>query len=103
MHSLPPDWRTAFVIPVFEGGNRKLATNYRPVSLTSVACKVFEHTLAKHILAFMDQNALLYPHQHGFRMGLSTVTQLMETIHDFAGAIDTGQQVDVIYVDLSIW
>uniref|UniRef100_A0A131YS31 Tick transposon n=1 Tax=Rhipicephalus appendiculatus TaxID=34631 RepID=A0A131YS31_RHIAP len=97
--SLPQDWRTAFVIPVFKGGNRKQATNYRPVSLTSVSCKVFEHIIAK--LRFVDQNTLLYPCQHGFRTGLSTVTQLIETIHDFAAAVDISQQVDVVCVDFA--
>lgn len=101
MHSLPQDWRTAFVIPVFKGGNRKQATNYRPVSLTSVTCKLFEHIIAKHILRFLDQNTLLYPYQHGFRTGLSTVTQLIETIHDFAAAVDIRQQVDVVCVDFA--
>ena len=35
--TLPPDWRNANITPVFK--NRKCAENYRPVTLTSVACK----------------------------------------------------------------
>jgi len=38
----PGDWKEANVIPIFKGGNRNTATNYRPVSLTSQICKVFE-------------------------------------------------------------
>ena len=36
------DWKEANVIPIFKSGNRNTATNYRPVSLTSQICKVFE-------------------------------------------------------------
>lgn len=44
---------------------------------------------------------MFYPHQHGFRCGLSTVTQLVETFHDFSFAVNNKQQVDVICVDFS--
>ena len=31
------------ITPTFKKGDRDLAKNYRPVSLTSVSCKVLEH------------------------------------------------------------
>lgn len=37
--------------------------------------------------------------QHGFRKNFSTVTQLLETVHDLASAIDRQRQVDIIYLD----
>lgn len=37
--------------------------------------------------------------QHGFRAGFSTTTQLVETVHDFASAINEGKQTDVIFMD----
>ncbi|BHF59570.1 hypothetical protein SprV_0100253000 [Sparganum proliferum] len=33
---LPTDWQSATVTPLFNGGNRASANNYRPVSLTSI-------------------------------------------------------------------
>ena len=39
---LPDDWKTATTIPIFKKGNKHDASNYRPVSLTSVPCKVLE-------------------------------------------------------------
>jgi len=38
---LPKDWKMANVTPIFKNGNKHAAGNYRPVSLTSVPCKVF--------------------------------------------------------------
>lgn len=75
--------------------------NYRPVSLTSVSCKLLEYNIAKHIIIFLEENQLLYPHQHGFRSNLSTVTQLIETIHDFSLAINDQRQIDVICIDFA--
>ena len=39
---LPTDWRVANVIPIFKKGDHSQPGNYRPISLTSVVCKVFE-------------------------------------------------------------
>lgn len=98
---LPTDWRCARVVPIFKAGDKLTIDNYRPISLTSVACKVMEHIIAKHILHHLDTNQLLYSKQHGFRSGLSTVTQLVETAHDMASILNDKQQLDVISIDFS--
>jgi hypothetical protein len=43
---IPEDWRTARMTPAFKKGSRLLPNNSRPVSLTSVLCKVMEKTCA---------------------------------------------------------
>ena len=40
---VPKDWSTAFVYPLFKKGDTSLASKYRPISLTSILCKVLEH------------------------------------------------------------
>ena len=40
---IPRVWKQAIVCPIFKKGSRKLPSNYRPVSLTSVCCKVMEY------------------------------------------------------------
>lgn len=100
-NSVPQDWRDANVVPIHKGGNKLSVTNYRLVSLTSVCCKVLEHMIAKHILNFLEKNDLLCQFQHGFRSGLSTVTQLIETVHDLCEAIDECKQVDVVCIDFA--
>lgn len=44
---------------------------------------------------------LLYFRQHRFRQGLSTVTQLLEIIYDFAAIIDSRLQADAMFIDFS--
>ena len=43
--TLPLDWKTALVMPLFKKGSRIDPSNYRPISLTSVCCKVLEHII----------------------------------------------------------
>ena len=52
---LPRDWSLANVAPIFKKGNRVLAENYRPVSLTCITCKLFEHIVCRHILDHVEQ------------------------------------------------
>ena len=40
--SVPDDWKVANVVPVYKGGSRNVATNYRLIGITSQLCKVFE-------------------------------------------------------------
>ena len=44
---LPADWTLANVAPIFKKGSKLQAVNYRPVSLTCITCKLFEHIVCK--------------------------------------------------------
>ncbi len=96
---LPNDWRVAHVSPIYKKGAKTNAGNYRPVSLTSVICKVMEGFVRDQVVAHMTANNLFTPHQHGFVAGRSTVTQLLETIEYWSEAIDDGTGVDIAYLD----
>ena len=39
---IPADWRCAIVIPIAKGGVASDPSNYRPISLTNVTCKLME-------------------------------------------------------------
>ena len=38
--TVPDDWRTAFITPIFKKGDPYKPCNYRPASLASIPCKV---------------------------------------------------------------
>lgn len=95
---LPDDWKMAHV-SIHKGGPKKEAVNYRPISLTSIACKVLEHILYKEIMRHITQQKLLIENQHGFRKELSCTTQLVEFYHDLSSSIDESGQIDCIFLD----
>ena len=51
---LPTDWTRANVAPVFKKGSKLQAVNYRPVSLTCITCKLFEHIICRHVLGHLE-------------------------------------------------
>ena len=98
---LPSSWTQAWITPVFKKGQRNLAENYRPVSLTCVSCKLFEHILCTHIRGHLDKHGVLTPFNHGFRAKHSCESQLLTTTHDFFTMLDKHSQVDVAVLDFS--
>ena len=96
---LPGDWKRATVIPIHKGGDRSLATNYRPVSLTSVVCKQMEHVRASYLRQVWDKNGWLYEGQHGFRPRYSCKSQVIAVCQDIADSLDNGDKIDAIIVN----
>ena len=43
---LPEDWRSADIVPLHKKGSKQLRENYRPISLTSMICKISEKLYA---------------------------------------------------------
>jgi hypothetical protein len=98
---LPSDWLNANISCIFKKGDKNCAENYRPVSLTSVSCKLLEHVLCHHIHKHLDKHKILSDRNHGFRSGFSCETQLIGTMNDLMKSNDAGIQSDVIILDFS--
>ena len=64
---VPADWKHAFITAIYKKGSRLEADNYRPVSLTSVSCKILKHIIYHNIIIHLDTHNILVNYQHGFR------------------------------------
>ena len=100
---LPKDWLHAHVSPIYKGGNkdRCLPESYRPVSLTSISCKILEHIIYSNIIKHLNKHNAITEVQHGFREKRSCESQLLITVNDFAKALNNGDQMDTILLDFS--
>ena len=76
-----------------------LAENYRPVSLTSVSCKLLEHIICKHMLNHLEKNKIFTNLNHGFRSGYPCETQLLVTLDELLHFNDKGLQTDIAILD----
>jgi hypothetical protein len=63
---VPEDWRRANVTPIFKKGKKTDPGNYRPVSLTSVCCRILESIIRDNLMEHRLRNDLLASSQHGF-------------------------------------
>ena len=97
---LPHSWKDALVTALHKKGDKRLPSNYRPVSLTSIICKMMERIIKDHLLQYFIRNKFITSRQHGFRPGHSCETQLIRVLDDWTSALELGHQVDVIYLDL---
>ena len=96
---VPCDWKIAEVVAIFKKGSRSDTGNYRPVSLTCIACKVLESLIRDEIVKYFTENKLYSNCQHGFRKRRSCTTQLLQFMEDITSLLDDKNPVDVIYLD----
>ena len=96
---IPKEWSLANICPLFKKGDRSLACNYRPVSLTCIPCKLLEHIVCSNIMGHLDQYNLLSDKQHAFRKWHSCEAQLIAVINDWAKILDKKGQVDTFILD----
>ena len=92
---VPLEWKEANIIPLF---SRNKSENYRPVSLTSVICKLLERLIKDHLVDFLVTNKLINPSQHGFLKARSILTNMLCFLEDVTKWVDEGSPVDIIYL-----
>ena len=98
---VPEDWRRANIVPIFKAGSRNKPENFRPVSLTSQVCKLFESLMREDIVDHLERNGLLNISQHGFRKGRSCLTNLLSFLEEVTEKLDARNSIDVVYLDFA--
>ena len=98
---VPKDWRSANVTAIFKKGEEYQPSNYRPVSLTCICCKIQEHILTSSILKQLHEYDILADCQHGFRARRSCEIQLLTLADELISGLGKRQQHDLIVLDFS--
>ena len=90
--SFPLCWRQANVTPIPKGPPSSSVANYRPISITSVLCKVFERLVSVRLGRFMERNGVLPTTQFVCRKGLGTCDALLCMSHILQSALESGHE-----------
>ena len=98
---LPQDWKGAIITPLHKKGEKEFASNYGPISLTSIVCKVMESIIKDDILAYMVSNKLLTNLQHGFVPGKSCQSNLLLMLNFLTELIENETDTDLVYLDFA--
>ena len=98
---LPQDWKDVIITLLHKKGEKEFASNYRPISLTSIVCKVMESITKDDILAYMVSNKLLTNLQHGFVPGKRCQSSLLLMFNFLTESIENGTDTDLVYLDFA--
>ena len=96
---LPKEWKQAHIASIYKKGDKSEARNYRPVSITSVVCKVMESIIEDHMITVLEKTGKLTKYQHSFTKSRSCLTNLLETFKAWTRQLDAGIGIDAIYLD----
>jgi hypothetical protein len=97
---MPSAWKVANVTPLYKKGSKANPGNYRPISLTHVPCKIMESIITDNMMTMLaDLNFDKHHQQHGFLRRRSTLTNLLESLESWTQILDSGEGLDIIYLD----
>ena len=99
---VPSDWREANVTPIYKNkGAKSKPENYRPISLTSIPCKIMESIIRDKLVTYLTRNQLIKNSQHGFMARRSCATNLLEFLERCTRISDEGDPLDIVYLDFA--
>ena len=59
--------KLARVVPLYKSGDKRLLSNYRPVSVLPVFSKFLDKAVYNRLIRFFDKYEILCNNQYGFR------------------------------------
>ena len=99
--SFPVCWRLVNVTPIPKGRPSSSASNYRPISLTPILSKVFEHLVSVSPTRSMECRGVLPTTQLAYRKGLGTCDALLCVAHTVQNALVIRQEARIVQIDFS--
>lgn len=75
--------------------------NYRPISLTSIPCKLLEHIIYCALVTHLESNSLFTGNQHGLKKNNSCETQLIAFTNGLFATLDCSSVIDCVFVDFA--
>ncbi|KAK5900173.1 hypothetical protein CesoFtcFv8_009573 [Champsocephalus esox] len=87
--TVPKEWQTGVVVPLFKKGDQRVCANYRGITLLSLPGKVYSKVLDR-----------IEEEQCGFRPGRGTTDQLFTLARILEGAWEYAYPVYMCFVDL---
>ena len=97
----PTLMKHAEVDPLFKTGDRRLSTNYRPISLLITISKLLEKLVYKRTYSFLTSNNSLYTSQYSFRSKHSCENAVTELVSEIVKNQSLQKHTIAIFLDLS--
>ena len=98
--TFPNKWKKATIVPLPKVNNPKVVSDMRPISLLPFPGKIMEMIVSKRLKAYLEENNILSKKQHGFRKKKSTLSAIVEFLHDVYKDQAMMQDTFVVFLDL---
>ena len=56
---VPKKWERAYILSIYKNGNKEEPLNCRPVSLTSIVCKICENVIKKQWTDYLEREKII--------------------------------------------
>ena len=97
----PEQWSKEIKLPFLKPGkDPNLPSSYRPISLTSCICKLFERMVNHRLMWFLEKNNILCPEQSGFRKHRSTIDALTQLTCHIENGFKEKKHTVAVFFDL---
>ncbi|KAK3525692.1 hypothetical protein QTP70_005846 [Hemibagrus guttatus] len=96
--TVPLDWATGVVVPIFKKGDWRVCSNYRGITLLSLPGKVYSRVLERRVRPLVEPR--IQEEQCGFRPSRGTLDQLHTLHRVLEGSWEFAQPVHMCFVDL---
>ena len=92
-------WMQGCILPFPKKGDFGLSKNYRSITLTSIAAKIYNARLRNRIEPKIDN--ILMKNQNGFRRNRSTISQILTIRRVFEGVRSKNLEETILFVDFA--
>lgn len=97
----PTSWTNALVIPILKPNcDPNDPNSYRPISLTSCLCKIFERMINRRLVWYLEDLHLIDNRQCGFRKSRSTIDHHVTLENTIQRAYLDLKHVGVVFFDI---
>ena len=93
--------KTAIIIPLYKGGDKDEASNYRPIALLPTLSKIIERLVKKRFLSFLLKYKILTTHQFGFLSNSCTNDAMFDLFNNVYSSLNNHHSTATIFCDFS--
>ena len=97
----PSSMKIVEVIPLFKNKDRKLCTNYRPISLLLTISKILEKIVYSRTYDFLNNTHQIFDSQYGFQKKHSCEHAIQELIGNILEGYENDKSTIAVFLDLS--
>ena len=98
--TFPSKWKRATIVPLPKITKPRTVSDMRPISLLPLPGKIMEMIISHRLKSYLEEHGILSSKQHGFRKKKSTISAIVEFLHDVYKDQSTNQDTFVVFLDL---